>query len=84
MDMSEGHLYIQAQSAVTLYRDILQQVFGQNLRDLLPERVLPIATVAPIDPIALFAEEVEQVKRLLAPGTRRGAEALARLRALAI
>ncbi|PRC41807.1 hypothetical protein C6A85_000000113730, partial [Mycobacterium sp. ITM-2017-0098] len=42
------------------------------------------ATVAPIDPIALFAEEVEQVKRLLAPGTRRGAEALARLRALAI
>ncbi|PRC46623.1 hypothetical protein C6A85_89150, partial [Mycobacterium sp. ITM-2017-0098] len=41
VDMSEGHLYIQAQSAVTLYRDILQQVFGQNLRDLLPERVLP-------------------------------------------
>ena len=84
VDMSEGHLYIQAQSAVTLYRDILQQVFGESLRDLLPERVLPVSTVAPVDPIALFAEEVQEVKRLLAPGTRRRAEALARLRALAI
>jgi hypothetical protein len=84
VDMSEGHLYIQAQSGVTLYRDILQGVFDENLRDLLPERVLPVSTVAPLDPIALFAEEIDEVKRLLAPGTRRGAEALARLRALAI
>lgn len=84
VDMSEGHLYIQAQSAVTLYRDILHGVFEEKLRDLLPERVLPISTVAPLDPIALFAEEVAEVKRLLAPGMRRGAEAHARLRALAI
>ena len=84
VDMSEGHLYIQAQSGVTLHRDILQEVFDQQLSDLLPERVLPVSTVAPLDPIALFADEVRQVSRLLAPGTRRGAEALARLRALAI
>jgi hypothetical protein len=84
IDMSEVHQYIQAQSGVTLYRDILRDVFDDNLRDLLPERVLPISTVAPVDPIALFAEEVSEVKRLLAPGMRRGAEALARLRAMAI
>jgi hypothetical protein len=84
VDISEGHLYLQAQSGITLYRDLLRVVFGEDLRDLLPDRVLPIATIAPIDPIALFAEEIREVARLLRPGTRRGAEAAARLRSLSI
>jgi hypothetical protein len=84
VDISEGHLYLQAQSGVTLYRDLLKVVFNENLRELLPDRVLPIATIAPVDPIALFVEEVHEVARLLKPGTRRGAEATARLRALSI
>ncbi len=84
VDISEGHLYLQAQSGVTLYRDLLRTVFAEELRDLLPERVLPIATIAPLDPISLFTEEVREVARLLSPGTRRRAEATARLRALSI
>jgi len=84
VDISEGHLYLQAQSGITLYRDLLKVVFGEYLRDVLPERVLPIATLAPLDPIALFTEEVQEVARLLQPGKRRGAEAAARLRALSI
>ncbi|MFC0105578.1 DUF3644 domain-containing protein [Kibdelosporangium aridum] len=84
VDISEGHLYLQAQSGITLYRDLLKRVFDEDLRDMLPDRVLPIATVAPLDPIALFAEEVQEVARLLQPGRRRGAEAAARLRALSI
>lgn len=84
VDISEGHLYLQAQSGVTLYRDLLRRVFDEDLRDLLPERVLPIATIAPLDPISLFTEEVREVARLLSPGKRRRAEATARLRALSI
>lgn len=84
VDISEGHLYLQAQSGITLYRDLLKTVFDEHLCDLLPDRVLPIATIAPIDPIALFTEEIREVARLLRPGTRRGAEATARLRALSI
>lgn len=84
VDISEGHLYLQAQSGTTLYRDLLKSVFGEELRELLPDRVLPIATIAPLDPIALFTEEIEEVARLLSPGKRRRAEATARLRALSI
>lgn len=84
VDISEGHLYLQAQSGVTLQRDLLRTVFNEELRDLLPDRVLPIATMAPLDPISLFTEEVREVARLLSPGRRRRAEATARLRALAI
>ena len=84
VDISEGHLYLQAQAGITLYRDLLKSVFGEELRDLLPDRVLPIATIAPLDPIALFAEEIQEVARLLTPGKRRRAEATARLRALSI
>ncbi|MGK3206786.1 DUF3644 domain-containing protein [Amycolatopsis sp. MEPSY49] len=84
VDISEAHLYLQAQSGITLYRDLMRAVFGEELRDVLPERVLPIATVAPRDPLALFADEIAEVARLLRPGTRRRAEAAARLRALAI
>lgn len=84
VDISEGHLYLQAQSGITLYRDLLRLVFREELRDMLPDRVLPIATVAPLDPIALFTEEIQEVARLLKPGKRRRAEATARLRALSI
>jgi hypothetical protein len=84
VDISEGHLYLQAQAGVTLYNDLLQTLFGENLRELLPDRVLPIATVAPVDPISLFTEEIEEVARLLAPGKRQRTEALARLRTLSI
>jgi Domain of unknown function (DUF3644) len=84
VDISEGHLYLQAQSGITLYRDLLKAVFGEHLRDLLPDRVLPIATIAPLDPITLFTEEIREVARLLRPGTRRRAEATARLRTLSI
>ncbi|MCR6489795.1 hypothetical protein M8542_43985 [Amycolatopsis sp. OK19-0408] len=84
LDISEGHLYLQAQSGITLYRDLLKHVFGEELCDVLPDRVLPIATIAPLDPIALFTEEIREVARLLQPGKRRGAEVTARLRVLSI
>ena len=82
--LSEGQLYLQAQSGATLFRDLLRQVFDEDLQAVMPARVLPISTISLLDPIALFTEEIEQVRRLLAPGRRRGTEAEAQLRGLAI
>lgn len=84
LHLSEGQLYIYAQSGVTLFRDILKNVFGQELTAYLPDRALPLSTIAPKDPISLFIDELAEVRALLAPGRRRRTEAEARLRGLAI
>jgi hypothetical protein len=84
LDISEQHLYIQAQAGLTLFRKLLSQVFGKELGDALPARVLPLCTVVPTDLTTLFDNEISEIKTLLKPGTRHRIEAIAKLRALAI
>ena len=84
VDLSEQHLYIHAQAGLTLFRDIVRTVFGQDLKVHLPPRVLPLSTAPPIDLPTLFEQEAKEVQRLLRPGRRRRLEAAAKLRALAI
>ena len=84
LELSEGQLYIHAQSGITLFRDLLLDLFDQDLSQSLPERVLPVSTIVPLDPLVMFANELDEVRRLLAPGRRRRAEAEARLRGLAM
>jgi hypothetical protein len=76
LDISEGQLYLHAQSGVTLFRDLLQSVFGQQLATYLPTRVLPVSTAAPTDLETLFDHEVAEITKLLKPGRRRKVEAL--------
>ena len=84
LDISEGQLYVHVQSGITLFRDLLKSVFGQELTIYLPTRVLPVSTSPPTDLATLFDSEVAEIKKLLRPGRRRRVEALARLRPLAI
>jgi hypothetical protein len=84
VDLSEQHLYIHAQAGLTLLRDIVRDVFGQDLKMHLPSRVLPLSTTPPTDLATLFDQEAKEVRRLLTPGKRRRVEAAAKLRALAI
>lgn len=84
LEISEGQLYVHAQAGVTLFRDLLKDVFGQDLAEHLPERVLPISTSPPNNLTTLFDFEVSEIKKLLRPGRRRKIEAEARLRPLAI
>jgi hypothetical protein len=84
VDISEQHLYIQAQAGLTLFRTTLADVFADNLRVHLPPRVLPLSIYPPLDLITLFEREVQEIEQLLQPGKRRGIEALAKLRGLAI
>lgn len=84
LNISEGQLYIQAQAGVTLFKDLLQQVFGKDLGVELPDRVLPISTQPPMDLAKLFENEVEEVRKLLRPGKRRRVEVESKAKALAI
>lgn len=84
LSLSEGQLYFHAQSGVTLFRDVLKEVFAEDLADSLPTRVLPVSTIVPTDPLEMFSTELDVVKQLLAPGRRHRAEAEAKLRGLAI
>ena len=84
LDISEQQLYMHAMSGLTLFRDIVANVFGEDLTRLLPRRALPLSTVAPIGMAALFANEAAEVRKLLRPGTRRRTEASVRLRPLVI
>ena len=84
LEISEGQLYVHVQSGVTLFRDILKNVFDQELASHLPARVLPVSTSPPTDLATLFDSEIAAIKKLLRPGRRRRIEAMARLRPLAI
>ncbi len=84
LDISEAHLYVQAQVGLTLFRDLHKSVFKGDLRQEVPNRVLPLSTSPPTDLAALFDTEVKEIARLLRPGSRRHIEANAKLRALAI
>ena len=84
LDISENQLYIHAQAGLTLFRDLSMQVFELDLCERLPNRVLPVSTSAPMDLAALFDSEINEVVKLLQPGSRKRLEAQARLRPLAI
>ncbi|MBI4267948.1 MAG: hypothetical protein HY662_04100 [Chloroflexi bacterium] len=84
LEISENQLYVHAQAGLTLFRDILLQVFNRDLRELLPNRVLPVSISAPTDLVALFDREITEIVTLLQPHSRKRLEAQARLRPLAI
>ncbi|HET6378631.1 MAG TPA: DUF3644 domain-containing protein [Methylocella sp.] len=84
LDISEGQLYLHEQAGVTLFRELLKGVFGRDLTSHLPTRVLPVSTSLPTDLATLFDSEISEIQKLLRPGRRRGIEAEARLRPLAI
>ncbi len=84
LDIPEEELYLHTQAGVTLFSDLMSSVFGRNLAHDLPERVLPVSTRPPSDLHVLMREQVEVVRTLLTPGSRKRVEAKARLRSLAI
>ena len=80
----EEQHYVLMQAGVTLFKDILKEVFEKALSDYMPQRVLPISTVPPKDIDVLFDNEIDHIKALIRPGSRKKSLALARLRALDI
>ncbi len=84
ISVSEDQLYLHAQTAVTLFKDLLLRVFAIKLSDRIPDRVLPISVRPPSEMTMLFEKEIESIKELLGPRSRRKSEALSRLKSIAI
>ncbi|HOX15783.1 MAG TPA: hypothetical protein PLP18_06605 [Smithellaceae bacterium] len=82
--VSEQQLYFHCQAGLTLFRDITNEVFRIDLRAKLPERVLPLSTIPPLEISALFDNEITEIKKLLSPKSRKLIEAKQKLRSLAI
>ncbi|MBN2094031.1 MAG: hypothetical protein JW740_01540 [Candidatus Zambryskibacteria bacterium] len=59
-------------------------VFTVDLHEYLPHRVMPISSSPPRDLRILIETEFEDIKRLVAPGSRQRLHAMARLRAIQI
>jgi hypothetical protein len=84
LEVSEQQLYLYAQAGVTLYADLLKSVFNWRLRDHIPERVLPVCTSPPKDLRSLVSAEFDDIRRLVAPNSRKMLQARAKIRALAV
>jgi hypothetical protein len=84
IDISEQQLYIYCQSGVTLFSDLLKNVFGLKLTDFMPDRVLPISANPPQTLSNLMDIEFYDIKDLVKSGKRRKLEAAAKLRSFAI
>lgn len=84
VEVSEEHLYIYAQSGLTLFVRVAREHLGYDLRAEIPERILPICARPPRDLSALFEAEFADIRRMVAPGSRKRLDAKAKLRALAI
>jgi len=82
--ISEQQLYMFSQAGITLYGQILKDVFKKKLHEILPERVLPISTKPPHNLASVISAEFEDIKRLATPGSRMQLQARAKLRSLAI
>ena len=84
VEMAEDHLYVHAQSALTLFGRLTGEIFGRPLADDIPRRILPVCAKVPSGIESMFDIEFADIKRLVAPGSRRRLDAKARLRAMAI
>ena len=84
LELSEQQLYLASQAAVTLFNDLLADVFVETLRDHVPERVLPVSTSPPRDLDLMLDDEFTVITELIGPGSRRLGDARARLRSIAI
>jgi hypothetical protein len=71
LEVSEQQLYVYTQSAVTLYRRLLEDVFAQKLTDYMPERILPISGNPPVDFATLIETEFNDIKQKITNSKRK-------------
>ncbi len=83
-ELSEDLLYVYAQSAVTLFDKLSTEVLGLTLKDVMPNRVLPVSPKPPRDFGLILDAEFGDIAKMVAPGSRKGLGAKARIRSVAI
>jgi len=84
IELSEEHLYVYAQSAVTLFGRLCKDELGLPMKGDIPERILPVCARPPKELGALFDAEFADIRGMVAPGSRKRMDARAKLRSLAV
>src|ERR1700730_11348093 len=84
IELSEEHLYVYAQSSVTLFGRLAKDVLKRPLSGDIPTRILPVCADPPSDLATLFDTEFADIKRMVSPGSRKRLDARAKLRSLAV
>ena len=84
LDISEQELYTFSQAGLTLFSELVQDVFVDDLGSYLPDRVLPVSTKPPESLDLMIETHFAEIRNLVAPGSRKRLQARAKLRTLAI
>jgi hypothetical protein len=84
LDISEQQLYLFTQAGVTLFGKILFKIFGKDIKNILPERIIPISSQPPKTFENLMRTDFKEIQQLVQPGTRKMLKAKAKIRSLAI
>ena len=84
IELSEEHLYVYAQSGLTLFDRLAKNVLHRPLKDEIPQRAMPVCAQPPTDLGALFDAEFADIKRMAAPRSRKRLDARAKLRSMAV
>lgn len=78
IEIGEQRFYALTRSGITIFNDLLDEQFGEQLQDYLPGRVLPISTMPLKHLDVIFGEEKEEIRELLEQGENARARAKAR------
>ena len=78
----EGIVYVHLRALVTLFDELLSEIFNETLADHLPSQMLPISTMPPEGIELLIDREFNAIKELLRPNRRHRAEARGKIRTL--
>lgn len=82
LEIGEQLFWVRLRSGTSVFRRVLKDSFADDLSALMPGRVLPVSTEPIADMTSMVEHEIRAVLALLAPKTRKGPEARARIRPL--
>lgn len=68
VNVNEHQLFLEARQSIDIFERILNEVFDDSLGEYLPERVLPLSTMVPVDIVNVIETEVRDVRDLLDAG----------------
>lgn len=84
VNVSEGQLFVYAQSGISIYLGLLKTEFQIEMGDKFPERLSLVSAAIPADFSNMLDLEFSAIRSMLSPGSRRRLDAKAKIRAFAV
>ncbi len=82
--VSEGQLYVYAQSGLSIYLKLLKSEFGLEPGEQFPERLSLVGTAIPENFANMLDLEFAAIRAMLNPGSRKRLDAKAKIRAFGV